>query len=230
MDALPLAISRRDRPSAGFTLIELLTVIAIIGILAAILIPVVGSVRDSARGAQCTSNLRQVFNLYMIDVEENRGILPSTAPTIWIDRIATRYGVEGKGMGQALGCPLQIRLKDPRLTEVATSNQRAPRTYSINRDLNRRSSAPFTNINRPLSTVVNPSKAALAADGNDSDGSPDYYTGIIGSGGRPPSKPHRGKANILFLDGHVKAMDDTSLLNSPTPAPGTPQATFWFGE
>ncbi len=44
----------------AFTLIELLTVIAIIGILAAILIPVVGAVRESARSAQCISNLRQI--------------------------------------------------------------------------------------------------------------------------------------------------------------------------
>ncbi|RRJ94534.1 DUF1559 domain-containing protein [Opitutaceae bacterium TAV4] len=44
----------------GFTLIELLTVIAIIGILAGILIPVVGSVREKAKKAQCISNLHQM--------------------------------------------------------------------------------------------------------------------------------------------------------------------------
>ena len=48
----------------GFTLIELLTVIAIIGVLAAILIPVVGKVRASARQAQSVSNLRQLALMF----------------------------------------------------------------------------------------------------------------------------------------------------------------------
>ncbi len=55
----------------GFTLIELLTVIAIIGILAAILIPVVGAVRESARTAKCQSNLRQIGSAVHAYVSDN---------------------------------------------------------------------------------------------------------------------------------------------------------------
>lgn len=215
----------------AFTLIELLTVIAIIGILAAIILPVVGKVRASARSAQCSSNLRQVFNLYMIDVQDKRGMIPTTSPSIWIDAIATQYyGGDAYGIGQALGCPVQISQKDPRIIEISNNNRRAPRTYSLNRDLNRRVASPYVQSPRSLSSFVAPSRTALAGDGNDSDGSPDYYTGIIGSGGRPPQTPHGDKANIVFLDGHVQSVSDKTLLNAPTPAAGTPAAMFWFGE
>lgn len=63
---------RPRRISAGFTLIELLTVIAIIGILAAILIPTVGSVREKARQSQCVNNLRQWATAINLYANENR--------------------------------------------------------------------------------------------------------------------------------------------------------------
>ena len=44
----------------GFTLVELLVVIAIIGILASMLMPAINSARESARSAQCGSNVRNL--------------------------------------------------------------------------------------------------------------------------------------------------------------------------
>ncbi|MEK6247535.1 MAG: type II secretion system GspH family protein, partial [Planctomycetales bacterium] len=44
----------------AFTLVELMVVIAIIGILLAVLLPVIAVVREKGRTTQCSSNLRQI--------------------------------------------------------------------------------------------------------------------------------------------------------------------------
>ena len=60
----------------GFTVVELLIVIAIVGVLAALLMPAVGRARESARRTACLSNLRQVHQSFLLFAEENDGRVP----------------------------------------------------------------------------------------------------------------------------------------------------------
>jgi prepilin-type N-terminal cleavage/methylation domain-containing protein len=61
---------------SGFTLIELLVVISIIAVLAALLLPAIGMVRDSAKRTRCESNLRQLALAMQGYAADNDGLLP----------------------------------------------------------------------------------------------------------------------------------------------------------
>jgi prepilin-type N-terminal cleavage/methylation domain-containing protein len=59
----------------GITLVELLVVVAVAGIMAALLLPAVRSARAAAREASCTQNLRQI-GLALINYQSANDVLP----------------------------------------------------------------------------------------------------------------------------------------------------------
>src|SRR5262245_26332549 len=68
-------------PRSGFTLVKLLVVIAIIGVLVALLLPAVQAARESSRRTKCQSNLRQ-WALVMHNFHDANNNLPYfTQPT-----------------------------------------------------------------------------------------------------------------------------------------------------
>ncbi|HTJ78866.1 MAG TPA: prepilin-type N-terminal cleavage/methylation domain-containing protein [Rariglobus sp.] len=87
------------RSRAGFTLIELLTVIAIIGILAAILFPAIGAAKKAAQKANDLSNIRSLGQAALIYSSDNNDRLPDPQKTNTItggSKYQTWFGLMAK--------------------------------------------------------------------------------------------------------------------------------------
>ena len=95
----------RPLGASGFTLIELLVVISIIAILAAMLLPAIGLVREVAKQSRCASNLRQVGLAVMAYTGEWDSYLP------FQDQIdPTRRGYDSRELENLLAPYLDLKV------------------------------------------------------------------------------------------------------------------------
>jgi prepilin-type N-terminal cleavage/methylation domain-containing protein/prepilin-type processing-associated H-X9-DG protein len=67
----------------GFTLVEILVVIAVIGILTAMIFPVFASARLKARQSVCLSNVKQIVAAALMYADDNDETLPVTSWSSW---------------------------------------------------------------------------------------------------------------------------------------------------
>ncbi|MDR1282880.1 MAG: DUF1559 domain-containing protein [Opitutaceae bacterium] len=188
----------------AFTLVELLTVIAIIGILAAIIIPVVGKVRESARSAQCVSNLRQLGIASQNYGVDNQDWLPpwrgpdGNGP--YVNRILLPYlGAKlPSGTGEIAPDVLNCPVKDPGTRTDGLPyrvEERIRFSYTLNLSATNNEGG-FERIHAKFAQVEYPSKTFLFIDHNGNS------AGTRGMASQIVYK-HKNKVNAVFVDGHV---------------------------
>jgi len=232
--------------TAGLTLVELLVVIAIIGLLAAILLPVLISTRESARAAKCTSNLKQLYVAFELYASDWNGVLPCPG------------GLEGDRSywAQECGGGVDAYLKNqdeggrsifccPSYTGVYASPW-SPRTYGMNSFLRSPPDDRFPNcLKRQCgirkSNILEPSRTILLYEGMPESRTNTHGEGYVFRCGdwtlvrgyadlkhyQRSDKPwHRGRNNYLFCDGHVE-----SLVPEKYPefkgGPKSPETDLW---
>jgi prepilin-type N-terminal cleavage/methylation domain-containing protein/prepilin-type processing-associated H-X9-DG protein len=240
--------SNKRPASSGFTLIELLTVIAIIAVLAAILIPTIGAVRQKAGTAETVSNLRQLYGYFELYATDHNGLWPApVAPgnKEWSrDALYPYYsgGVRAVDYDDLAGTvftspnaanPGERASGYPDVIDA--SNQ----GFGMNAMLPSSDGAPYTGGANPQTRAPRPN-----LDGNRSrqmllmDCNARFALGISGFVPQFTSyveARHDGRNAVLFCDGHVEMIDQARFDTShPEPllpwfAQGTDAGYFWQG-
>jgi len=201
----------------GFTLIELLVVIAIIAILAAILFPVFSQVREKARTASCSSNVRQLAQAWVMYMQDYDGNMMPSCYGCCVD-----FGY-GQGPGgcfmywgllhpyvksvQAYQCPTRPHEREGQWFAFPPFHPDWYWTYGYNcRVFNVRTEA---GLERPAQTVLFLDSVAWPPRTHDACLRPNYDPYNPDAPNQPWSNMpywHQGGGNVSFCDGHVKWM------------------------
>ena len=200
----------------GFTLVELLVTIAIIGVVLAILVPILGAARDAAKQTQCLSNARQLVTAVNAFGATNQGLLPENRtlvsdteyitwrrnfaetglvnePDVWACPLHPRPGPRGEG-GYVDG---GVRCRG----DIASS-------YALNGHLLWRRNKVDDEAVRADTIIQRPSHTILLAETNRSfshlRASPPLVANFFGNDPGPYAYWHAGRGTYGFLDGHVE--------------------------